>query len=151
MTLEPVPETRRKRVMPLFIADNGKVYLQTARHVWDQLLTESVQIKANLDGAASQTVFDKLRSAAEGYGKPIYEALLQEHRNRIAREREKADYAFSARLKVIERIGLPQVRNYRLNLLSREERNFREQLEKKADASPEMIPLLVLRVEGGTC
>ncbi|HPH11077.1 MAG TPA: helicase-related protein [Thermotogota bacterium] len=146
VTLEPVPETRRKRVMPLFISDNSKVYLQTARHVWDLLLSESVQIKANLDGAVSKNAFEKLQSAAEDHGKPIYEALLQEHRNRIAREREKAAYAFSARLKVIERIGLPQVRNYRLNLLSREERNFREQLEKKADASPEMIPLLVLRV-----
>ena len=79
----------------------------------------------------------------------ILEALVQEHRGRIAREREKADYAFAARRKTVERIGLPQVRNYRLNLLSQEERSFQEQLDQKAHAYPEMVPLLVIRVEGG--
>ena len=70
-------------------------------------------------------------------------------RVRIAREREKANYAFSSRRKTVERIGLPQVRNYRLNLLAQEERSFQGQLDQKAHAFPEMVPLLVIRVEGG--
>ena len=74
---------------------------------------------------------------------------MQEHRSRIARDREKADYAFAARRKAIERIGLPQVRNYRLNLLAQEEQVFQKQLDEKAHAYPEMVPLLVIRVEGG--
>ena len=79
----------------------------------------------------------------------IYEALVQEHRARIAREREKANYAFAARRNTVERIGLPQVRDYRLNLLAQEERTFQEQLEQKSHVYPEMVPLLVIRVEGG--
>ena len=70
-----------------------------------------------------------------------------EHRARIAREREKADYAFAACRKTVERIGLPQVRNYRLNVLRQEERSLHEQLDQKAHAYPEMVPLLVIRVE----
>ncbi len=58
------------------------------------------------------------------------------------------DYAFAARRKTIERIGLPQVRNYRLNLLSQEERSVQEQLDQNAHASPDMSPLIVIRVEG---
>ncbi len=142
-------EWNRRRIMPLFLADNGMVYMPTARHVWDQLLAASTQVRAILDNAVSQAAFEKLQSAAEEHGKPIYEALLQEHRGRIAREREKADYAFAARRKTVERIGLPQVRNYRLSLLSQEERSFQEQLDQKAHAYPEMVPLLVIRVEGG--
>jgi hypothetical protein len=102
-----------------------------------------------METSVSQAVFEKLQSAAEEHGKPIYEALLHEHRCRIAREREKADYAFAARRKTVERIGLPQVRNYRLNLLAQEERSFQEQLDQKAHAYPDMVPLLVIRVEGG--
>ncbi|HPH11603.1 MAG TPA: C-terminal helicase domain-containing protein, partial [Thermotogota bacterium] len=142
-------EWNRRRILPLFLADNGMVYMPTARHVWNLLLTESVQLKAHLDADVSRSAFEKLKSAAEEHGKPVYEALTQEHKGRIAREREKADYAFAARRKTIERFGLPQVRNYRLNLLSHEERSFREQLEQKAHAYPEMVPLLVIRVEGG--
>jgi len=141
-------EWNRRRIMPLFLADNGMVYMPTARHVWDQLLAASPKVRSVLDAEVAQAAFAKLQSAAEEHGKPIYETLLQEHRGRIAREREKADYAFAARRKTVERIGLPQVRNYRLNLLAQEERGFQEQLDQKAHAYPEMAPLLVIRVEG---
>ena len=135
--------------MPLFLADNGMVYMPTARHIWDQLLAASTQVRSILDAEVSQSIFAKLQNAAEEHGKPIYEALVQEHRDRIVREREKANYAFAARRKTVERIGLPQVRNYRLNLLAQEEGSFHEQLDQKAQAYPEMVPLLVIRVEGG--
>jgi hypothetical protein len=46
------------------------------------------------------------------------------------------------------RVWLPG-RDYRLNLLAQEERSFQEQLDQKANAYPEMVPLLVIRVEGG--
>ena len=141
-------EWNRRRIMPLFLADNGMVYMPTARHVWDQLLAASTQVRSLLDTDVSHAAFAKLQNAAEEHGKPIYEALVQEHRARIAREREKADYAFAARRRTVERIGLPQVRNYRLNLLAQEERSFQEQLDQKAHAYPEMVPLLVIRVEG---
>jgi superfamily II DNA or RNA helicase len=142
-------EWNRRRIMPLFLADNGMVYMPTARHVWDQLLATSTHVWSVMETSVSQAAFEKLQSTAEEYGKPVYEALVQEHRGRIAREREKADYAFAARRKTVERIGLPQVRNYRLNLLSQEERSFQEQLDQKAHAYPEMVPLLMVRVEGG--
>lgn len=142
-------EWNRRRIMPLFLADNGMVYMPTARHVWDQLLAASTKILSILDAEVSQSIFAKLQNAAEEHGKPIYEALVQEHRARIVREREKANYAFAARRITVERIGLPQVRNYRLNLLAQEERNFQEQLDQKAHAYPEMVPLIIMRIEGG--
>ncbi|MBT9136554.1 MAG: RNA polymerase-associated protein RapA [Firmicutes bacterium] len=139
---------RQGHVLPLFLADNGTFYMATARHVWDQLLGTSAQVKSVLDTAASQSVYEKLQSAAEEHGQSVYEALVQEHLTNIAREREKADYAFAARRKTALRIGLPQVRNYRLNLLAQEERIFQEQLEQRASIYPEMMPLLMIRVEG---
>jgi hypothetical protein len=141
-------EWNRRRIMPLFLADNGMVYMPTARYVWDQLLATSAQIRSILDTATSQAAFAKLQSAAEEHGKSIYDSLLQEHKGRIARERDRSDYAFASRRRSIERIGLPQVRNYRLNLLMQEERSFQEQINKKTRAYPEMVPLLVIRVEG---
>jgi len=142
------PEWNRKRMMPLFLADNGMVYLPTARHVWDQLLGESPRVKAILGSEVSQVAFEKSESAARERGQSMYETLLQEHQEHIAREREKANYAFSARRKAIERIGLPQVRKHRLNLLSQEERDFQEQIDQKAHVFPDMVPLIVIRVEG---
>jgi hypothetical protein len=101
-----------------------------------------------LDAEASRQAFEQLREVAEQHGKTIYDELVQIHRERLTREREKGEYAFARRRKAIERIGLPQVRNHRLSLLKQEEEWFREQLEHMARVLPELVPLLLLRVEG---
>ncbi len=142
-------EWNRRRIMPLFLADSGKVFMPTARHVWDQILATDPVFRSVLDVETSQAAFTHLQEEAEEHGKSVYEGLVKEHQSRIAREKEKGDYAFAARRKTIERIGLPEVRNYRLNLFAQEEKTFQEQLNQKAHALPEMVPLLVVRVEGG--
>ncbi|NLV44042.1 MAG: SWF/SNF helicase family protein, partial [Candidatus Hydrogenedentes bacterium] len=139
----------RQSIMPLFLADNDAVYIPTARRIWDQLLSNDVHHITTLDSESSLQIITRLEKAAEEHGRSIYEALQQQHQASIEREREKADYAFEARRRMIARIGLPQVRDYRLNLLAAEERAATEQIERKAQAYPEMVPLLVIRVEGG--
>lgn len=67
-------------------------------------------------------------------------------RQQLDREREKGEYAFAARRRAIERIGRPQVRDYRLAQLQQEKEAWDEALERKAEVSPEIVPLLVMRV-----
>jgi len=140
----------RHRIMPLFLADDGRVLVPTARHLWDRLLTTRPVIPRHLDAESSHQAFERVRNAAEQHGKTIYDELVQLHRERLAREREKGEFAFAVRRKAIEGIGLPQVRNHRLSLLQQEEQRFREHLELKARIMPDMVPLLLVRVEGGT-
>lgn len=140
-------DRNRSRTMPLFLADNGKVLMPTARHIWDQLLMASPVVSTMLDVEISQKAFEQSRHAAEEHGQLIYAALVQEHQANIDREREKAEYAYAARGRAIERIGLPQIRSYRLNILAEEERKFREQLERKAQVYPEMVPLIMIWVK----
>ncbi len=139
----------RHRVMPLFLGDGGKVFTPTARHLWDQLLSATPDVQGHLDMEESKEAFNRLAEIAEEHGRTIYDELVQEHRTRLTREREKGEYAFAARRRVIERVGLPQVRDHRLTLLQQEERAWSEELERKARVYPEMVPLLVIRVEGG--
>ncbi|HID34410.1 MAG TPA: helicase, partial [Anaerolineae bacterium] len=149
-TAEPSPRQagwNRRRIMPLFLADDGRRFAPTARHIWDQLLVTKPTILRQLDVETSRQVFERLREAAEQQGKTIYDELVQAHRERLAREREKGEYAFAARRRAIERIGLPQVRNHRLSLLEQEEERFREQLERRAQILPDISALIVIRVE----
>jgi len=142
-------EWNRHRIMPLFIADGGKVFAPTARHIWDKLLGVMPNVRTHLDMEESKEAFDRLVGIAEEQGRTIYDELVQEHRSRLTREREKGEYAFAARRSVIERVGLPQVRDHRLNLLRQEEQAWNEKLKRKAQVYPEMVPLIVIRVEGG--
>jgi len=92
---------------------------------------------------------DAIIKAAEELGYPIYGALKNDQTNLVAWKREKASYAFSARRNSIERIGLPDVRNFRLKHLEEEERSFYSQHANKSTVYPDLIPMLILRVEGG--
>lgn len=140
----------QQRIMPLFLHDNGRVFLPTARYIWEQLLASDVEIGHHLTGKEAKQAFERLWGAAAVQGKTIYDELVHKHRQQLDREREKGEYAFAARQRAIERIGLPQVRDYRLTQLEQEEQAWREQLNQAAEVNPELVPLLLICIEGGS-
>lgn len=137
----------QQRMMPLFLNDDGRVFLPTARYIWEQLLTEEVEIQKHLCGEEATKAFSIVWETALVQGKGIYEELLRKHHQQLEKEREKSMYAFAARRRAIERIGLPQVRDYRLAQLTQEEQTWREAMQQKSEVTPELIPLLLMRVE----
>jgi hypothetical protein len=140
--------TRRRRIIPIFLSDSRKLLGPTARHVWDRLLDADPLFLGYLSVAESEEFFGSLAEAAEHEGRPFYESLVQDHQGRISKEREKAAYAFSVRRAIIERIGLPEVRNFRLKRLDQEQAEFLEYLDRREKSYPEMVPLILLRVQG---
>lgn len=142
---------RQQRLVPLFLHDDGRVLLPTARHIWDRLVGGQVgEAEIFREGETAAEVCQRLREAAERYTRAVYEELRGEHRTFLQREEEKGEYAFAARRRVIERLGLPTVRSYRLARLAEEEEQWREQLEKKRKTLPELDLLALAYVEGGT-
>jgi SNF2 family DNA or RNA helicase len=139
----------RNRVMSLFCADDGRVLLPTARFIWDQCLTDMFEPARHLSEAESSAAFDRMRDIAEQHGKPVYDELVQKHHGQLAQQRDKGEYAFTSRRGVIERVGLPAVRAHRLAQLGEEQRTWRSQLDRQAQISPELVPLVLVRVEGG--
>ena len=140
----------QRRILAVFLHDDGRVLMPTARHIWNQLMTASPEIHGHLAGDPACDAFDRVMEVAEKQGKVIYDELAQIHRERLTRERDKGEYAFSARRRAVERIGLPQVRDHRLAILDREEREWRAQLERRTRVIPEMVPLLLIRLDGGS-
>ncbi|MDM8522963.1 helicase-related protein [Desulfococcaceae bacterium HSG8] len=140
----------QQRILPVFLHDDGRVLMPSARHIWNQLLTVSPSIHGHLAGDPARNAFDQVMKVAEKQGKAIYDELAQIHRERLTRERDKKAYAFAARRRAVERIGLPQVRDHRLVLLDREEREWHAQLERRTQVIPEMVPLLLIHLERGS-
>ncbi len=139
---------RRQKILPLFLSDSNKVFGATARHVWDRLLdTEPVLLRL-LSSVESVRLYQTVKEAAEQNGKPLYDALLKEHCRRLSNEREKARYLFSVRKKRIERIGLPEVRNFRLKRLEDETAAFQHNMENREQVYPEISALAIVMVGG---
>jgi hypothetical protein len=62
---------------------------------------------------------------------------------------EKGAYAFAARQRAIEKVGLQTVRSHRLAQLAQEERAWGEHLARQAEVQPELTPLLIAYVIQG--
>lgn len=140
---------KRLRIMPLFLNDKGRPFSLSANNIWDLLLSADPVIHDYLDGQASRDWYNFTLGVAEDQGRPLYQQLLQEHNSQLNREQEKARYYFAARRKMIEHIGLPEVRGHRLKKLEQEEQQSRADIQRKAEVLPEMEPLLMLRIQKG--
>lgn len=139
---------KRLRIMPLFINEQGKNFSLSAKNIWDQLLSVDPVIHDYLDGQDSCKWYEYAFKIAEKQGQPQYQELLQEHKSQLSREQEKAGYYFAARRKMIENVGLPEVRAHRFKKLEQEEQESYAELQKKAEVLPEIEPLLMLRIQG---
>jgi hypothetical protein len=133
-------------MMALFLHDDGRILLPTARFIWEQILSGPPDTIGRLESEPVHAAYARLREAAEAYGKSHYETLVQAHWARLARAREKGSYAFAARQRAVEKVGLQTVRSHRLAQLAQEERTWREQLTRLADVQPELTPLLMAYV-----
>jgi SNF2 family DNA or RNA helicase len=140
---------REQRFLALFMSDDGRVFGPTARTVWDRLIDLPVglsQAADNLSDAPALRAYDASRSAAETQGATVFEELLAAHQLSILRERKKGGHAFASRRRAIERLGLPQVRNYRLRVLADEEQAWTQELSVRETALPDLSAVLMARV-----
>jgi hypothetical protein len=104
-----IPMVRRGYVS-VFLSEEGKLFLPTARHIWDALQTAEAQVQATLGHEASIAAHERLQIAAEQAGQELFDALRQSHIGSVTREEERGMVAFASRRKAIERVGLPEVR-----------------------------------------
>ncbi|MCA2972179.1 MAG: DEAD/DEAH box helicase [Acidobacteriaceae bacterium] len=141
-------EWSKERVLALFLHDDGRLLPPTARHLWSLLLEQMPSPRRHLNGSESTRIFTEVATAAERQGLPLYEELVRFHNGRLERQRENKRFAFDARRRAIERIGLAGVRQHRLNELDKEETAWKLESETRSHVHPELVPRLILRVEG---
>jgi hypothetical protein len=143
-----IPMVRRGYVS-VFLSEEGKLFLPTARHIWDVLQTAEAQVQATLGQDESITAHERLQIAAEQAGQELFDALQQAHIASVTREEERGMVAFTSRRKAIERVGLPEVRQYRLARCAAEETEWRHELQSARQIVPEIRSLLMLRIVKG--
>ena len=137
------------RILPLFRNADGRTFLPTARTIWESLLQSETMIEESgtIDGGASSEVFKQLTADAEKYGENLFRELHTKHQEGLHNEREKGRYAFQVRRQALNRIGLPEVRQFRIKKLEEEEQGWTAALQQRENVFPELQPICILFVE----
>lgn len=138
----------RKRFLPVFVNDEGRPFIPTAKRVWDLLLTETVEVHAVTSAEESVTWYEASHAAASTQGERIFSELLTEHRARLKEERERAVYAYEARSQAIGRVGLPAVREHRRKRLQQEHDARIAALDDMEASLPDLNAVMMVRVAG---
>jgi hypothetical protein len=136
----------RKRFLPVFINEEGRPFVPTAKRVWDLLLTESINVHAVSGAEESVKWFEASHAAASIQGERIFSELLTEHRDRLKEERERAEYAFESRNQAIGRIGLPAVRDHRRKRLKQEHDARMASINDMEVSLPDLNAVMMLRI-----
>lgn len=136
----------RRRFLSVFVNDEGRTFLPTAKRIWDLLLTERVESFGAVSVADANGCFGRSKNAALTQGERIFADLVEEHRARIQEERERAKYAYDARHQAIGRVGLQTVREYRRKRLRADHDARMAQLDAAEAYTPDLNAVLLLRV-----
>lgn len=136
----------RRRFLPVFVTDDGRTFVPTAKRIWDLLLTENVTLAPKVEVENSLACFETSLAAAKAQGERLFAELLEEHRTWLAEERERARYAFEARYQAIGRIGLPAVREHRRKRLEAEHEARLAALADAEACTSDLNAVLMLRI-----
>jgi len=142
----PLENFNRKRFLPVFVAEDGRSFVPTAKRIWDLLLTEPVTLLNSADGEASVRGFELSLMAARIQGERLFTEMLNEHQTRMKEERDRAQYAFDARYQAIGRIGLPAVREHRRKRLQQEHHSRLAAIEDAEVSLPDLTAVMILRI-----
>lgn len=143
-------DSKSQRMLPVFIDEEGRALLPTARRVWGILIEEDlsrIPVRPTTNTlSATKEVFERCRQLAETHGRPLLDELQQTHTLRVERELRKGQQAFEARERAIRRVGLEQVRRYRLRELTREREHWQRRMDELKQATPDLAPVLMVRI-----
>lgn len=137
--------------LPVFYTAEGKSFPTTAKRIWEALLSQDAELinAVGIEGEGEEQVaalFAQTRSMAETVGEALFVQLQADLAKQLTIEDEKFHYALKARRRAVDRIGLPEVRDYRHRQLDEEAAQWQQQLQQRQQSLPELVPLLLLKV-----
>jgi len=136
-------------IFPIFIHDDGRKLRPTAFHIWDMILEKNNPIHLDYTYQDNYSeIFEISEKFASEEGKISFDKLKNEIQINLKNEKEKMDMFFEHKYKMIQKIGLENVRKKRLSDLNNEKKKFEIEIKKLHDIFPEFNAVIMLHVEG---
>jgi superfamily II DNA or RNA helicase len=135
-----------QRIMTLFLHDDGRNLQPTAKYIWDHMNSGDWQLNGETSEDESVQIYQRCKMIAVEQGGAIYHEMHQKHLNQLQLDQEKAEHSFKSRRLLLDKVGLDQVKAYRLRELRKEEEYWRSANKMQQQVMPELFALIILRV-----
>jgi superfamily II DNA or RNA helicase len=138
-----------RRTVPMFVHDDGRKLIPTARHLWEKLADQAWHVSDAVRFGSADAGYEASRNAVEEEAENAFRELRQKHLDEQKREQAKMMHSFAVRRHTTETIGLPEVRRHRLKELGLAEKTWRSAWEANQRTRPHLAPLAVIRIVAG--
>lgn len=139
-------QAEKGRLCPLFLHEDGRCLPPTARFLFDQLASGQWGCRDLYTGEAAADIYDAAHATAAEQLRDAYLDIKNRHLNQVSQEEEKATHSFRMRKKLIDAVGLPEVREYRQRQLATEQAEYNNRFAEAREILPELNAVLIVEV-----
>ncbi len=141
---------RDRRLLPLFVTDDGRPLGPTARVIWDRLLQDedartwrAKPLESSFDSGAA---VERARDQAMFHGESLFREIFSDHQARVRSESHRLDDTFRLRIAAAQRIAIHNICKARIASLEAARREALTDARVNRNPVPVLEPLLMMRV-----
>lgn len=137
-------EVSNSTMMPLFVGQDGGSFTTAGMRIWNNLLTKEPFCISSIHLDA--TTLSELQAKAEQFGASIHSSLWTQAEEEVQSELLRLERAQLAQAAAISRLGLAEVRQFRMAKLDKRTNELRNKIENKLPKGSRLEPLQIIRI-----
>lgn len=136
-------DTEDKRIVSIFISENGTYRPAASKLIWDELLRGQRALTMLPDESMVDSQMAAIMRKASDVAEDVFIEMRSAYRTRHEKEYQKRKYALSLRIEAAEKIGIENIRVSRILKLETELALLTKQYEQKQTICPTFRPMLI--------
>lgn len=136
----------QRKIVPIFISEQNQYFAPYSQKLWSSLSMGELGAKIEGQETNPKDLYQSMQSIAEEHLQSIYSSMESEINNHSITMRENREKAFKFQIQQAERIGIEQIKNYRVRKYKTEYETWVSNYETDKQVIPELECLMMVKV-----
>ena len=137
---------KQMKIVPIFISEQNQYFAPYSQSLWSKLSMGELGAKVEGQEDDSKSLFEKMQQTAEEHLQSIYTSMENEINSHSITMRENKEKAFNFQIQQAQKIGIEQIKNYRLRKYKTDYETWISNYETDKQVIPELECLMMIKV-----
>ena len=137
---------KQRKIVPMFISEQNQYFASYSQKLWSSLSMGELGAKIERQEPNSKELYQSMQSIAEEHLQSIYSSMESDINNHSITMRENREKSFKFQIQQAERIGIEQIKNYRVRKYKTEYETWVSNYETDKQVIPELECLMMVKV-----
>lgn len=137
---------KQVKVVPIFVSEQNQYFASYSQTLWAKLSMGELGANIEEHKVNSKELYQSMQSIAEEHLQSVYSSMENEINAHSITMRENKEKAFNFQIQQVERIGIEQIKSYRVRKYQSEYETWISSYEVDKQVIPELECLMMLKV-----